>query len=189
MIGEIGKAAPSHLAGTRIGNGVPPNNSICMETFGQHAHIKGRVMCNEHPTFKKAPELWPHIWKRRRVGHCRRCNPGQLYVKSTKVDLRIDQSREFLYNVISLYNRQADGTHAVIGGVGGLHIKSNVFFWHSSSLIQLSRLLPAPIDIPGIVPGPPSRIDWRFRSSAVSSIFFLNGEISGSYRTRAPSSA
>lgn len=59
VIGEIGKAAPSHLAGTRIGNGVPPNNSICMETFGQHAHIKGRVMCNEHPTFKKAPELWP----------------------------------------------------------------------------------------------------------------------------------
>lgn len=76
VIGEIWKAAPSHLAGTRIRYRVSPNNSVCMETFGQHAHIKRCIVCNQHPTFKKAPELRPYIRKSRCIHHCGRCNSG-----------------------------------------------------------------------------------------------------------------
>lgn len=91
MVGQIWETPPSHLAGAGIDSKLPPTNSVCIQAFGQYAHIKGGIMCYQYPTIQNAPQSRPHIWKGRCIRYGFWGDAGELNVKAIKINFRIDE--------------------------------------------------------------------------------------------------
>ena len=126
LVADPRKQVPAHDHGAKALDGGLPRNVVRLQAVAQNADIKARVVRDKNARGHERLDPLPENGKGGRAGDGLGADAGELGVEPVEGLLRIDQREKLVRDPSVLNNADADGAHAVVIAVWGLHVKNDV---------------------------------------------------------------